>query len=117
MLYFNVKRVLQLRGIENPYTFLMKNGFVSQTAWNLANNQIGHIKPAQMERLCLLLHCTPNDLFEWRADANMHGVETHPLKALAREKPSPHISELVKDLPVEKMSELEEIIKNLKNAE
>jgi len=116
MIYFNVKRVLKLRGIENPYKFLTKNGFVSQTATNLANNQIGHIKPEQMEKLCLLLHCTPNDLFEWQPDANMLGSENHPLKALVR-APSPHISELVKDLPVEKMPELEEIIKNLKNAD
>lgn len=117
MLYFNVKRVLKLRGIENPYKFLTQNGFVSQTATNLANNQIGHIKPEQMEKLCLLLHCTPNDLFEWQPEANAVHAETHPLKNLVRETPSPHISELVKDLPVGKMAELEQLIKNLKNAD
>lgn len=106
-----------MRGIENPHTFLMKNGFVSQTAWNLANNQASYIKPDQMEKLCILLHCTPNDLFEWQPEANFANAETHPLKALVREQPAKNISELVKDLPVEKMSELEEIIKNLKNAE
>lgn len=70
-----------------------------------------------MEKLCFLLHCTPNDLFEWRPDKNTLGAENHPLKALMREKPSPHISELVRDLPVEKMGELEAMINDLKNAE
>ncbi len=117
MLYFNIKRVLELRGIEKPYSFLAANGFASQTATNFLNNQIGHIKPAQMEKICLLLHCTPNDLFDWRPDKNTAGAENHPLKALTRTKPSPHISELVKDLPVEKMGELEAMIYELKNAD
>jgi hypothetical protein len=37
--------------------------------------------------------------------------------ALVMKKPSPHTNELVKNLPVEKMGELEEFIKNMKDAE
>lgn len=117
MLIFNVKRIFELRGIEKPYTFLVKHGFANQMATNICNNKIGYVKASQMEKLCLLLHCTPNDLFEWQPNENFTNAENHPLKALTREKPSPHISKLIKDLPVEKMSELEELIKNLKNAD
>ena len=115
MLYFNIRRVMKLRGIDKPYAFLVKNGFVSQTATNMVNNRLGRITPQQMEKLCLALYCTPNDLFEWQTDANISGAENHPLKALIREKPAPHISELVRDLSVEKMGELEEFIKNMKD--
>lgn len=108
---------MKLRGIDKPYAFLVKNGFVSQTATNMVNNQLGRITPQQMEKLCLALFCTPNDLFEWKPEANSANAETHPLKALVREKPAPSFSELVKDLPVEKMGELEEFIKNMKNNE
>jgi DNA-binding Xre family transcriptional regulator len=114
MLYFNIKRLLDLRGIDKPYAFLVKNGFVSQTATNIINNRIARITPAQMEKLCLLLHCTPNDLFDWRPGANSVVAENHPLRTLVKEKNPPSISQMVKDLPVEKLSELETIINQLK---
>jgi len=113
MLYFNIKRLLDLRGIDKQYAFLVKNGFASQTASNMVNNYVGHIKPAQMEKLCLLLNCTPNDLFDWQPDKNSAVPENHPLKSLAKDKSAPPISEMVRDLPVEKLSELEAIINNL----
>lgn len=116
MLYFNIKRVLALRGIEKPYAFLVKNGFASQTATNLSNNQIGHIKPSQIEKLCLLLNCTPNDLFDWRPDANSSVSENHALRTLIKEK-IPSFSEMVKDMPVEKLGELEAFINEIKAKE
>jgi hypothetical protein len=106
-----------MRGIERPHSFLMKNGFASQTARNLMTNNVVHIKPAQIERLCVLLHCTPNDLYEWRPDANAPAAENHPLKELKRDAPAQSIAQMVKDLPVEKLGELEAIINGLKNAE
>ena len=117
MLYFNIKRVLDLRGIDKPYAFLVKNGFVSQTATNIINDRIARITPAQMERLCFLLNCTPNDLFDWRASANSVVPENHPLKSLAKEKNTPPISQMIKDIPVGKLGELEAIINELKKPE
>jgi len=117
MLFFNIKRVLDLRGIDKPYAFLVKNGFVSQTATNIVNNQIGRITPDQMEKLCLLLHCTPNDLFDWRPGENSVVPENHPLRTLIKEKNPPSLSELVKTLPVEKLSRLESLINELKSEE
>src|SRR5215213_9521362 len=113
MLFFNIKRVLGLRGIDKPYAFLVKNGFVSQTATNIINNQIGRITPQQIEKLCLLLHCTPNDLFDWRATANSAVPENHPLRTLVKEEVPLPISEMVRDLPVEKLSRLETMINEL----
>ena len=117
MLYFNLARLLKMRGIDKPYAFLVKNGFVSQTATNLANNRIGHISAAQMEKLCLLLHCTPNDLFDWQDDKNSFVPENHPLKSLAKDKTAPPISRMVEDLPAEKFDRLAELIQELKNRE
>jgi DNA-binding Xre family transcriptional regulator len=117
MLRYNIKRVLVLRGVERPHSFLMKNGFASQTARNFVTRNVVHIKPAQIEKLCLLLHCTPNDLYEWRPDANTAVAENHPLRELKRDTPAQSFREMVKDLPVEKMRELETIINELKNAE
>lgn len=117
MLKYNIKRVLELRGIERPHSFLMKNGFASQTARNLVTNSMVHIKPGQIEKLCLLLNCTPNDLYEWKPDANVPVAENHPLKELKREKPAQNIAQMVKDLSVEKLGELESMINQLKRSD
>jgi DNA-binding Xre family transcriptional regulator len=117
MLYFDIRRVLELRGIDKPYTFLIKNGFVSQTATNMVNNRLGRIIPEQMEKLCLLLHCTPNDLFDWDDDKKSVVADNHPLRTLIKEKSAPPISEMVRDLPVEKLGQLAALIDDLKNSE
>lgn len=115
MLFFNVRRMLETRGIENPYTFLVKNGFVSQTASNLSRNQIKHIKPEQIEKLCLLLNCTPNDLFEWQTETDAPTPENHPLKSLVRDKNATPAAQLLKSIPAEKLAQAEELLRQLKD--
>jgi len=115
MLIYNLRRVLALRGIDKPHTFLIKNGFAASTASNMLTYYPVVFKVKAMEKLCIALNCTPNDLFEWRAAENSAVPENHPLHSLVREK-AKHISEMVKDLPVEKLSELEAIINDLKKA-
>ena len=116
MLYFDIKRLLDLRGIENPYTFFIKNGFISQTATNLSNDRVGHVKPEQLEKLCLLLNCTPNDLFGGVADNDALVPENHALRTLAKPKTA-SFTQMVKDLPAEKLSQLESVINELKKNE
>ena len=117
MLYYDVKRLLALRGIERPRTFLIKNGFASQTTDNFINNNAVHIKPEQIEKLCVLLNCTPNDLFTWKPDDGAPVPENHPLKPLFRAAPAKSIARLVRDIPAEKLGRLEELINDLKNEE
>lgn len=114
MLYFNIARLMELRGIEKPYAFLVRNGFVSQTATNMINNRLGRITPEQMERMCLILNCTPNDLFDWRPGENSAVSENHALHTLKKEQ-TPSVAQMVKDLPVEKLSKLQDLINDLKN--
>lgn len=116
MLIYNLRRILALRGIDKPHAFLVKNGFATSTASNMLSFYPIVFKVRSMEKLCIALNCTPNDLFEWRESENSAVPENHPLKSLVREKVK-HISEIVKDLPVEKLNELEAIINELKNAQ
>jgi len=113
MLDFNIKRLFDQRGIDKPYTFLVKRGFVAQTATNLANNQVGYIKPAQMEKLCLLLNCTPNDLFDWRPDKNDSISDNHALRSLVRTQNATSVAQLVNDIPADKLEKLAEMVTNL----
>lgn len=117
MLRFNVIRVMKLRGINKPWVFLRENGFIRSTANHFYNGNVLHIKVEHIEKLCLLLNCTPSDLFEWEPSANTSAGENHALRSLVREKSAPTIAEIVKDLPIEKMEEIGEMLKQLKEKE
>jgi len=105
MLTFNPRRVFALRGIENPLTFMLKHGIIRQTANNLLNQQTSMVKIEHLETICRLLNCTPNDLFEWHADANALAA-SHALNDLKRSQTVQGIKEMVKDIPLEKVEGL-----------
>ena len=114
MLYFNLTRLLKLRGVERPYSWLVQNGFVPQTATRWAKNEIGYVRPEQMEKICLLLNCTPNDLFEWREDNKTVVHDAHALRTLAKQPPDTSVQTAVRDLPLDKLEKLGEMLAELK---
>jgi DNA-binding Xre family transcriptional regulator len=115
MLYLNVKRILDLRGISRPFAHLLNHGFIRSTAHRFVRGDVTQIRLDHLEQLCLLLNCSPNDLFGWRPDKNMKVSENHPLQALGTPKNAPQLSELVKDIPVEKLDKIAELLDQLKN--
>lgn len=107
---------MNLRGIaQRKYTFLTKNGFIRSTSSKLINNQTWQVRFSLLERLCLVLNCTPNDLFEWRPDENQVVGEDTALKALIRDKNEVAISQIVKELPIEKLERAREMLAQLKD--
>ncbi len=113
MLYFNLTRLLKLRGVERPYSWLVANGFVPQTAVNWSKNQIGYVRPEQMEKLCLLLNCTPNDLFDWREDGKTVVHDEHALRTLTKTAPDTSVQNAVRELPLDKLEKLGEMLAEL----
>lgn len=109
MFFLNLKRVLEMRGIDRPYGFLLKNGFSAQAATNWSQNAVGCIKPEQMETLCMILNCTPNDLFEWREDGKTVVPEGHALRSL--KKSNTHLA--LRDIPADKLEKLGEMLAEL----
>jgi len=114
MLKLNPRRVFRLRGINNDMTFMMKNGFIRSTASNLLNGNTQYVKDEHLEKLCLLLHCTPNDLFDWKPDKNALTPDDHPIQALKRGDAPKYITEIVKDLPLDKLDQVESLLNQLK---
>ena len=115
MLTFNPRRVFRLRGINNDLTFMMKNGFIRSTASNLLNGYTRYVKDEHLEKLCLLLHCTPNDLFDWTPAANTLTAEDHPLQTLKRGDAPKNITDIVKNLPLDKLDKVEALLQQLKD--
>lgn len=115
MLFFNLRRILAMRGVEKPMAYLQKRGFQRSTAAQLANNKVSQLKIAHLERLCRDLNCVPNDLFEWHPDAAHPTAENHPLNALIRNTGEFAISQIVKDIPIERLQRAKELLEQLKD--
>ena len=67
MVKLNVKKLLKEKNKTKYWLFNMLNnvGNISYTNFNnLVENKTGSIKYSNIEKLCKILECTPNDLFE-----------------------------------------------------
>ena len=113
MLKINLNKVFRLRGIAKPEKFLVQNGFTESIAYNITKTKTPALKLQNLNKLCSILSCTPNDLIEWTPDQSNPLPENHPLQKL---KPAEvlNLSELLKDVPAEKISEFKSGIEELK---
>ncbi len=115
MLRLNLDRAFRLRGFENPSRHLSKLGISRPTISRLMNGEKSGVSYGHLEKICGLLNCTPNDLFEWKPSANANLPENHALYALRRDESARSLKEIVKDIPLERMSEVENLLSGLKN--
>ena len=115
MLKFEASRGFHLRGIDNPVSFMVKNGINRSTASNLYRGKVEFVRLEHLDKLCTLLRCTPNDLLSWTPDAKGVLDEDHPLTALKRDRPARNLAEIASKLPLEKLDRLETILEELRN--
>ncbi len=117
MLIFNLQRVFALRGIGSPYTQLVKLGISRPTAWNLLDNKVNSIQGKHLEKICEYLRCEPNDLYEWKPNRDTVNPEDHPLKTLRRERKASNYNELIRNIPLNKIDQVESLLAGLTNNE
>ena len=117
MLKLNLPRVFSLRQIASPHLFMVKNGIPRATAWNLLRNSVHTIKNDHLEKICEMLNCQPNDLYEWKPAADTADAENHPLSGLRRAGTSPQIDKLIRELPLDKIQQAEQMLADLKDGE
>lgn len=113
MLIFNPKKILSLRGIEKVAGFMVKSEFTYQSAGRVLKSRASLIKVKDIERLCVALNCTPNDLFEWKADQTTVLPEGHSLNALSRGEKTRNLQQMVKNIPSDKLALVESLLEGL----
>ncbi len=113
MLKYNFKRLFNEKGITQPVGYLTKHGFTKQTAARIAAQRFKDIRVSQLEKVCLALNCTPNDIFEWLPDEK-HKNTNHPLTKLIHTTVPEQVANLFKDVPIDKLPEFTQQIKQLK---
>lgn len=113
MLYLNIKRLMRIRGIDNHYKFILDLGFAPATVRNLLSNAVWRINFDHLEKFCLALNCTPNDILQWQPPDNQANAEAQALIKLKRD-PAEDLPKLLSSLPMEKFDEIIGIIQDLK---
>lgn len=82
MLSLNLTPIFKMRGIEKPYTFLVKAGLSPNTATSILNNKTRTFRLDHIELLCDVLVCEPNDLLAWTPEKDRIYPDNHPLAKL-----------------------------------
>ena len=86
MLKLDIEHHASLRGFSDAAAFLRKQGYSHWKSHRLTRTLLTTINLAELEHLCKLLRCTPNDLLRWEPAKNERDIETHPLKALSENR-------------------------------
>jgi DNA-binding Xre family transcriptional regulator len=110
MLKFNFTRVFKAKGIDKPYTYLVKAGYSASFATRVVNNKVRQLNLENVEKLCAMLQCTPNDLMEWIPGKNFSTEQSHPLSSLQRISNDSQINRILYNIPVDRLSEIEQLI-------
>lgn len=110
MLSINLTPIFNARGIQKPYSFLVKNGFTNFTASNILNANSRSFRLDHIEMLCHILVCEPNDLLLFTPDKDKQYAPNNPLLKLANDDNTGDWSTTLATLP---FKELKEATKNI----
>lgn len=111
MLIYNFQRVFAARGIDKPTAFLVAHGIPRGIASRMANNKTDKIFLKYLEKACVVLNCTPNDLIEWKPANKKQDSEDTALYALKKAQKSKGAEELLRGLPMSKLEELAKLLR------
>ena len=111
MLTLNIIPILKARGVQKPYTFLVSKGFNSHTANVLLNSTTVSFRLKHIEKLCLILNVTPNELLLFTPDKNTIVNEDHPINKLSNKNTDLNWQETIQTIPLDQLKEIVTIIK------
>ncbi len=110
MLSLNLTPIFELRGIEKPYTFLVKAGLSPHSATTILNRQTRIFRLDHIELLCNVLVCEPNDLLEWTPNKGEIQAESKPLFKLRQQPKDTTWQDTISTMS---FKELREMTKNM----
>jgi len=113
MLRLDIGRLLNDRGIEQHHRFLRKLGISAHTASNLLHNQLTYINAVHLEKICLALNCTPNDLFAWKDDGPTTLPPDHAMQKLRAAARRPALIGRIRSLNPEQVEKLNDYLERL----
>jgi DNA-binding Xre family transcriptional regulator len=107
MLTIDINHHVSLRGYDNASQFLRRNGFSNWISHKLTHHQLTNISLRELEQLCTLFRCTPNDLLKWQPEKNEKDAASHPLHALNKKGVDEN---MMSTLTYEQLKEISKIV-------
>lgn len=104
MLRYNIERVVLMRGYNNARAYLKQLGYSRTIVAHLLSKP-DNLRSQHIERLCLELHCSPNDLMEWLPSASTPIDEHQPLDKLRRNNLESPLHVALLGVPISKIDE------------
>ena len=111
MIIYNFDRIFKARGVNRPFTYLTKAGFGDNFATKINRNKVKRIELKELEKLCVLLRCTPNDFLEWIPEDDAQIDEKHPLYTIRKSNKVFDLTKTLNSVPLSELDKLEELIK------
>ena len=105
-----------MRGIKNPYTLLVKAGISSHSASDLLKSNVRGMRLDHLEKVCILLNCTPNDLLVWKKDTDTSLSEKHALNTLRHEGEDDNLYETLGNIPFSELKNIAVLVHNSTNS-
>jgi len=106
MLSLNLMPIFNARGIERPFSFLVKKGFSTHAAHNLLSGSLRSFRLDHIERLCSILVCDPNDLLHWTPQKDENYPADHPLFKLNQLPDNGNIKQTLATMPYKQLKEI-----------
>lgn len=106
--------MISIRGIQNATAYMVNIGLAYPVTYRYLRHESKSISIKNIEKLCIALNCTPNDLFEWKPDADAVVPENHSLHQLGKVGEAKTLRQLVKDIPSDKLKLVENFLEELK---
>lgn len=105
MLTLNVSAIFKARGIDRPYTFLVKAGLSPHSANIIINSKTRVFRLDHIEMLCTLLVCEPNDLLTWTPDKGKVYPDNNPLAKLLPDNSANNLHETLAAMSYKELKE------------
>lgn len=112
MLEYAIGQYMQAKGIQYMVPYLQKKGFAYHAARHAISNKHTGMRLDVVEKLCLALDCTPNDILIYRPSSK-DVPEDHPLRSLDAARYHNEINEGMQHLDAAELEELKATLRHI----
>lgn len=114
MINNNLQNLFIVRNIDKPRAWMIKHGISPQIADRLLKNEQRHLKYDDIEKLCLGLNCSPDDLFIWQPDTKADDLPEHPLQGIRSDRPLPDLAVQLSNSTIDELKIVSDFITKLR---
>lgn len=109
MITLYIKEMLKLKNLKPTASTLVKMGMTWITANNMLNNQAKSISFENLEKICIGLNCTPNELFNFIPDKKGLGPD-YVLHEIKKQVSPLSLQDVLQRMPMKELIEKTKIL-------